>query len=246
MVPAPDSTYGDVVLYDGTCGLCSRAVRFIAGHDPAGRYRFAALGSDVAHAVLRDAHVVLQGYRPGALAARGFAPDDMARVRPGIVIVALSAYGDTGPWAGRRGFDSLVQTATGLNHAEAQAAGSAEPQAMPVQILDMTTGFLMAFGAQAALLRQQRDGGSWLVRISLAQTGRWLVGRGQVSEAALKDVPKEFTSEELARWSTTSDTPVGRLHHLGPVVRLSETPPRWARPSVPLGYNEPVWPARAT
>jgi hypothetical protein len=85
-----------------------------------------------------------------------------------------------------------------------------------------------------------------LVRISLAQTGRWLVGRGQVPEVDLKDVPKEFTADELERWSMTSDTPAGRLHHLRPVVRLSETPPRWARPSVPLGYHEPVWPARAS
>ena len=69
---------------------------------------------------------------------------------------------------------------------------------------------------------------------------------GQVPEVELKEVPKEFTPAELERWSMTSDTPVGRLRHLGPVVRLSETPPRWARPSVPLGYHEPVWPARAT
>jgi len=65
-----------------------------------------------------------------------------------------------------------------------------------------------------------------------------------VPEADLKDVPKEFTSAELLRWSMMSDTPVGRLRHLGPVLRLSETPPRWARPSVPLGYNAPVWPER--
>jgi hypothetical protein len=103
----------------------------------------------------------------------------------------------------------------------------------------------MAFGAVVALTRRVREGGSWLVRISLAQTGRWLVGRGQVPETELKDVPKEFTSAELERWSTTTDTPVGRLHHLAPVLRLSETPPRWARPSVPLGYHEPVWPRRA-
>ncbi len=103
----------------------------------------------------------------------------------------------------------------------------------------------MAFGALVALERRTRQGGSWLVRISLAQTGRWLVGRGQVPEAELKDVPQEFTPAELQRWSVVSDTPVGRLHHLGPVLGLSETPPRWARPSVPLGYNEPVWPARA-
>ena len=112
--------------------------------------------------------------------------------------------------------------------------------------IDYLTGYLMAFGALVALARRVREGGSWLVRISLAQTGRWLVGRGQVPDAELKDVPKEFTPEELQRWSMTSDTPVGRLHHLGPVLRLSETPPRWARPSVPLGYNEPVWPSRST
>ena len=70
----------------------------------------------------------------------------------------------------------------------------------------------MAFGAMVALARRAREGGSWLVRISLAQTGRWLVGRGEVPEAELKDVPKEFTPEELARWSIESQTPVGRLH----------------------------------
>ena len=76
--------------------------------------------------------------------------------------------------------------------------------------------------------RRAREGGSWLVRISLAQTGRWLVGRGQVPEAELKDVPKEFTSEELKRWSMTSATPMGRLHHLGPVMRLSDIEPFFA------------------
>ena len=104
----------------------------------------------------------------------------------------------------------------------------------------------MAFGAIVALARRTREGGSWLVRISLAQTGHWLVGRGQVPNTELNDVPEQFTPDELKGWSMTSDTPAGRLHHLGPVVRLSETPPRWARPSVPLGYNEPVWPERGT
>jgi hypothetical protein len=104
----------------------------------------------------------------------------------------------------------------------------------------------MAFGALVALARRVREGGSWLVRISLAQTGRWLVGRGEVPETALRDVPQDFTPAELTGWSMTSDTPVGRLRHLGPVVRLSETPPHWARPAVPLGYHEPVWPAQAT
>ena len=82
------------------------------------------------------------------------------------------------------------------------------------------------------------------MRISLAQTGHWLVGRGEVPVAELKDVAKEFTADELTRWSTASDTPAGRLSHLKPVVQMSQTPAHWARPSVPLGYNEPVWPAR--
>jgi hypothetical protein len=95
------------------------------------------------------------------------------------------------------------------------------------------------------LARRAQEGGSWLVRISLAQTGRWLVDRGEVPETALKDVPKEFPQAEIDRWSIDSVTLAGRLRHLGPTVRLSETRPYWARPSVPLGHNEPVWPARA-
>jgi hypothetical protein len=82
------------------------------------------------------------------------------------------------------------------------------------------------------------------VRLSLAQTGRWLVDRGQVPESELADVAPEFAPEELERWSIASETPVGRLRHLGPVVTLSETPPHWARPTVPLGYHEPAWPPR--
>jgi hypothetical protein len=103
----------------------------------------------------------------------------------------------------------------------------------------------MAFGTMVALARRAREGGSYLVRISLAQAGRWLVSRGEVPESELKNVAKDFTPEEIARWSMASDTPVGRLQHLAPVLQLSETPPRWARPMVPLGYHQPVWPARA-
>ena len=102
----------------------------------------------------------------------------------------------------------------------------------------------MAFGAMVALARRAREGGSWLVRLSLAQTGRWLVSRGQASEAELRDAPDDFTPEEIAGWSTTSDVPDGKLGHLAPVLRMSETQPYWARPSVPLGYHEPVWPNR--
>ncbi len=200
------------------------------------------------HGLVREADVFSQGYRPGALGDRGFSPEALARLRPGIVYVSLCAFSHVGPWASRRGFDTVVQTVSGITSRQGALlpGPSPGPQFYPVSAIDYLTGYLMAFGAVVALTRRVREGGSWLVRTSLAQTGRWLVGRGQVPEAELKDVPKEFTPAELERWSMTSETPVGRLHHLGPVVRLSETPPRWARPSVPLGYHAPVWPARAS
>ena len=196
--------------------------------------------------LVRETDVFSQGYRPGTLGGRGFSPESLAKLRPGIVFVSLCAFGHVGPWASRRGFDTVVQTVSGITSRQGELFPGAAPgpQFYPVSAIDYLTGYLMAFGAMVALSRRAREGGSWLVRISLAQTGRWLVGRGQVPEAQLKDVPKEFTPDELKRWSMTSDTPVGRLGHLAPVVRLSQTPPRWARPSVPLGYNEPVWPAR--
>src|ERR671918_1412685 len=184
------------------------------------------------------------GSRPGTLGTRGFSPEVLAQLRPGIVFVSLCAFSHVGPWASRRGFDTVVQTVSGITHRQGELFPGAAPgpQFYPVSAIDYLTGYLMAMGAAVALARRAREGGSWLVRISLAQTGRWLVGRGQVPEAELENVPKEFTPEEVEQWSMTSDTPMGKLRHLGPVVRLSETPPRWTRPSVPLGYHEPVWP----
>jgi crotonobetainyl-CoA:carnitine CoA-transferase CaiB-like acyl-CoA transferase len=196
--------------------------------------------------LVRETDVFSQGYRPGTLAARGFSPETLAGLRPGIVVVSLCAFGHVGPWASRRGFDTVVQTVSGITQRQGHLFPGAEPgpQFYPASAIDYTTGYLMAFGALAALARRTREGGSWLVRISLAQTGRFIVGRGEVPESRLANVPKEFSSEEIARWSTTSDTPAGRLRHLAPVVQLSETPARWARPSVPLGYHEPAWPPR--
>ncbi|TQF08417.1 CoA transferase, partial [Myxococcus llanfairpwllgwyngyllgogerychwyrndrobwllllantysiliogogogochensis] len=93
-------------------------------------------GQDTLRRLVDGAHVFSQGYRPGGLAARGFSPEALAQRRPGIVCVSLTAYGTQGPWADRRGFDSLVQTAMGFNHAEGEAAGNGTPRALPMQILD--------------------------------------------------------------------------------------------------------------
>jgi len=202
---------------------------------------------EILKGLVREADVFSQGYRPGTLGGRGFSPEALATLRPGLVFVSLCAFGHVGPWASRRGFDTVVQTVSGITSRQGELfpGASPGPQFYPVSAIDYLTGYLMAFGAMVALARRAREGGSWLVRISLAQTGRWLVGRGQVPEAQLREVPKEFTAEELERWSMTSETPIGRLRHLAPVLCMSETAPRWVRPSVPLGYNEPVWPRRA-
>src|SRR6184192_1636174 len=189
--------------------------------------------------LVREGDVFSQGYRPGTLAGRGLAPQQLAALRPGIVYVSLCAFSHVGPWASRRGFDTVVQNVSGITTRQGQVFPGAEPgpQFYPVSAIDYLTGYLMAFGAMVALARRAREGGGWLVRISLAQTGGWLVGRGEVPEAELKDVAPEFTADELARWSIESQAPAGTLRHLKPTVQLSETPPHWARPSVPLGYN---------
>jgi crotonobetainyl-CoA:carnitine CoA-transferase CaiB-like acyl-CoA transferase len=197
--------------------------------------------------LVREADIFTQGYRPGTLGNRGLSPEELSKLRPGLVYVSMCAFSHAGPWASRRGFDTVVQTISGITTRQGELfpGASPGPQFYPVSAIDYLTGYLMAFGGMVALARRAREGGSWLVRISLAQTGRWLVDRGEVPEAALKNVDKELYPAEIARWSIESDTPVGRLRHLGPTVRLSETAPYWARPSAPLGYHEPVWPARA-
>ncbi|HEY1301334.1 MAG TPA: CoA transferase [Stellaceae bacterium] len=202
---------------------------------------------DTLRGLVREADVFTQGYRPGTLGNRGLSPEELSRLRPGLVYVSMCAFSHKGPWASRRGFDTVVQTVSGITSRQGELfpGASPGPQFYPVSAIDYLTGYLMAFGAMVALARRAREGGSWLVRISLAQTGKWLVDRGQVPEAELKNVEKELYPAEIARWSIESDTPVGRLRHLAPTVRLSETPPFWARPSAPLGHHQPVWPARA-
>jgi len=189
-------------------------------------------------ALVRQADMFVQGYRPGAVASLGFGPEALARLRPGIVAVSLSAYGDAGPWRGRRGFDSLVQTASGLNVAEAQAAGEARPRPLPAQALDHASGYLLAFGAMTALHRRATEGGSWLVSVSLAGTGRWLRSLGRVPDGLACPDPGEA---EIADLLETGDSGFGRLTWVRHAAQLSETPARWTLPAVPLGTHQARW-----
>lgn len=190
------------------------------------------------HKLLHGADVLVQGYRPGGLEALGAGPQAAARARPGIVYVTLSAYGHVGPWAGKRGFDSLVQTATGLNHAEAQAAGGTEPRPLPAQVLDHAAGYLLAFGAMAALHRRAVEGGSWHVRVSLAQVAQWLRGLGRVPDG-LRAPDQRF--EDIGDLLQTMPSGFGELTVVRHAARMSETPARWDLPSVPLGTHAAQW-----
>jgi CoA-transferase family III len=187
-----------------------------------------------------DADIFLQAYRPGALAARGFGPADVAALRPGIVYGSLSAYSHIGPWASRRGFDSLVQTATGFNVAEAQAAGIEAPKELPCQALDHATGYLLAFGCIMARMRQASEGGSWLVRVALARTGRWIWQLGRVENGFSCRLPSR---DDVADLLEDCGSPFGVMRAVRHAAQLSAAPTRWARPAVPLGTHAPVWPS---
>ncbi len=206
---------------------------------------FVELKSEQGRATLRDllagTDIFSQGYRPSALASLGFSPQNAARINPGIIYVTLSAYGASGPWAERRGFDSLVQTATGFNHAEGEAAGIDGPKELPAQMLDHATGYFMAFGAMMAKARQAREGGSWHVQVSLAQTGRWLWNLGRI-EGGLD--ARDLTGEEVAPFLEEARSGFGALRSIRHSAILSKTHAFWARPAMPLGSNPPQWPAR--
>jgi crotonobetainyl-CoA:carnitine CoA-transferase CaiB-like acyl-CoA transferase len=192
-------------------------------------------GRETMDRLLSQAHVFIQGYRPGAMQSLGCGPDEVAAKRPGIVYVSLSAYGIEGPWAARRGFDSLVQTAMGFNDAEAQAFGEAKPRPLPMQILDEASGYLIAMGAAAALHRQQRDGGSWRVQVSLAQTGQWLRSLGRIDGAGRVGKP------DRAPFVETVPSGFGQLQGLRHSAQLGRTPVRWERPSMPPGSDPALW-----
>ena len=184
----------------------------------ADRARFEALAA--------SADVVIQAYRPGALDALGYGASDLVRMRPGVVVVSLSAWSHEGPWANRRGFDSLVQTASGLLMEGTAWAVSDRPTPLPAQALDHATGYLAAMGAMLSLVRQTEHGGSRQVRVALARTGQWFDRLGRTDGRGVADP----TPDALADLFDEMDSDFGRLRFVRPAGWLDETPPRWSRP----------------
>ena len=187
----------------------------------------------VLRALASEADVFSQGYRGDALARRGFGPDELAALRPGIVYVTINCYGDVGPWRLRPGWEQLAQSVTGIAAAQGEAGN---PALVPAAAADYTTGYLAALGTMAALRRRSVEGGSWHVRVSLCQTAMWIAQDGPSVD------PSTATGfGDVSPWLVTEDTAFGELVHLTPVVQMSQTPAYWATPVVPLGTDTPTW-----
>jgi crotonobetainyl-CoA:carnitine CoA-transferase CaiB-like acyl-CoA transferase len=181
--------------------------------------------------LLAAADVVVTGYRPGALDRFGLSPEALAERRPGVVVAQLSAWGGYGPWRERRGFDSLVQAATGI----AVLEGSPDrPGALPAQALDHGTGYLLAAAVLRALTEQSYDGGSRFVRLALARTAQWLTD-GMDGSAAGDTVSEPYDGPEP--WLAERDSALGRLRYALPPVSFEGGPADWARPPVPWGAD---------
>lgn len=190
--------------------------------------------------LLGDAHVLLQGYRPGAIGGLGFGAQAVAQLRPGIVYASLSAYGRNGPWADRRGFDSLVQTVSGINVTEAAAFGDAAPRALPMQLLDYGAGFLLALGMQAALYRQATQGGTWHVEVSLARVAQWLKSMGLRPVAGF-DPAAKWQPSSLKPYLQTLDSGFGELTAVRHSGVLAGMPAHWPHAAMPPGSSAARW-----
>ncbi|MEU0964154.1 CoA transferase [Streptomyces sp. NPDC005917] len=182
--------------------------------------------------LLASADVVVTGYRPGALDRFGLSPEALAERRPGLVVGQVSAWGGYGPWGMRRGFDSLVQVATGI----AKTEGTPErPGALPAQALDHGTGYLLAAGVLRALTEQSCDGGSRFVRLALARTARWLMAEMEPGSEAGEPY------EGPGAWLAETDSALGRLRYARPPVSFAGGPADWARPPTPWGSDPARW-----
>jgi len=180
-----------------------------------------------------DAHVFSQGYRPGVLERKGFGPEALAKLRPGIVYLSVSCYGHGGPLSDRAGWEQIAQTVTGICHEQGPEGA---PELIPLPACDYMTGYLGALGVLIALENRAAEGGSWHVQVSLCRSAMFLQDQGRWTGKGT--LP---TEADLAPVMVESDGPRGRLRHVGPVLQMSETRPWWATQAPILGQDKAAW-----
>lgn len=213
------------VLPEMTLG--KRRARLDLG-DPEQRARLIAL--------LPQADLLLHGYRPDALPRLGLDAEALQRLRPGLIDVSLDAYGWTGPWRHRRGFDSLVQMSSGIAAEGMRRLGTGRPTPLPVQALDHAAGYLLATAAVRGLTRRLIDGHGSRWRTSLARVGALLTALPATSDT--RPLPSLVDGDFNAVPERTAWGPVLRLK---PPLTVEEAPIRWDHPAGPLGSDEARW-----
>ncbi|GAA0445794.1 CoA transferase [Streptomyces olivaceiscleroticus] len=224
----PDSFEHDAVWHESAGGM--RSARLDLHERGAGRDAFDGL--------LREADVFVLNHRPAKARRLGLTAEECAAARPGIIHCSLTAYGHTGPWRDRGGFDQQAQALTGISLRE---GGGAAPGLPPGRILcDYVASYLAAAGIMAATLRRAHEGGSYAVRVSLAGVASWCWELGSW-DPELLDRLAEDAAPPAPEWRT-STTPLGEVRYTAPPVRLSETPGGYDDPVlVPRGSSAPRW-----
>jgi crotonobetainyl-CoA:carnitine CoA-transferase CaiB-like acyl-CoA transferase len=183
--------------------------------------------------LLSLADVVVSGYRPGAMDRHGLSPEALWARRPGLVVGAISAWGESGPWHHKRGFDSIVQAVTGIAFVESPDGD--HPGALPAQALDHAGGHLLAAALTHCLDRQRQDGGSWSVAISLARLAHALLSSRPVSPRATVIPPATLQ---------TSTTDAGEITCAAPVLAYAGAPTEYPMLATAWGADAPMWQPR--
>ncbi|KAH0277602.1 CoA-transferase family III, partial [Aureobasidium melanogenum] len=193
--------------------------------------------------LIKDCDVFIQGFRPGSLARYGLSPEELVKINPSIIIANMSAFGPNGPWAGQRGFDSLVQTCSGMNVSEAQHAGQGEPaRPLPCQALDHASGYILATGVMAALYRRVVRGGAWRVDVSLAGTMKYLRSLGQYPGSSgflCKDFKEQ--ADVPAEYLETRKSGFGRMVAVKHSAKIGGCEVGWEIMPKPLGSDSAEW-----
>lgn len=190
----------------------------------------------------KDADVFIQGYRPGGIAAKGFSPQDLASLHPGIIYGCMSAYGPEGPWSCNRGFDSLVQTCSGMNVSEASHFGAGEAaRPTPCQALDHAAGYFLAAGISAALYKKATEGGSYAVDVSLAGTMKYLRSLGQYEGNSGFECWEPSKAEDVGEYLETRECGFGTLKAVKHSAAVEGSMPGWDVMPQPLGSDKAEW-----
>ncbi|WPN46138.1 CoA transferase [Pseudomonas sp. P8_241] len=185
--------------------------------------------------LLMDADILLHGYRADALERLGYGAAYRQQLTPGLIDVCLNAYGWSGPWQDRRGFDSLVQMSSGIAQAGMGWKQADKPTPLPVQALDHATGYLMAASVIRLLAERLSGGHGGSARLSLARTAKLLIEAGTGSDEPLREEDQKDQGMEVEQ------TPWGPAYRLRVALKINGTPLQWSLPATQLGSHHAQW-----